>query len=45
MTSKRISDGLNAMAIGTTIATGLIAGVELEVPQHDQTHQEEVRQH
>jgi hypothetical protein len=45
MTSKRISDGLNAMAIGTTIATGIIAGVELEIPQQDHTNPEEVNQY
>ena len=27
-----ISDGLCAVAFGTTVATGIIAGVELEMP-------------
>ena len=34
MSSKKmtISDGLCAVAFGTTVATGIIAGVELEMP-------------
>jgi hypothetical protein len=42
MSAKKmtISDGLCAVAFGTTVATGIIAGVELERPQ-DQASQED----
>ena len=40
MSTKKltISDGLCAVAFGTTVATGIIAGVELEVPQDQRKH-------
>lgn len=39
MSSKKlnISSGISQMAIGTTIATGVIAGVEFDVPQDGST--------
>ena len=47
MSSKKLtmSDGLSAMAFGATMATGIIAGVEMEQPQSSSSsnsNQEEV---
>jgi hypothetical protein len=43
MSSKKmtISDGLSAMAFGATMATGIIAGVEMEVPQSSNSNHED----
>jgi hypothetical protein len=42
MSSKKhtISNGLSAMAIGTSMATGMIAGVEMDI-QHDPANQDD----
>jgi hypothetical protein len=43
MSSKKmtISDGLSAMAFGATMATGIIAGVEMEPPQSSNSNHED----
>ena len=42
MSSKKhtISNGLSAMAFGTSMATGMIAGVEIDMP-HDSANSDD----